>query len=177
MVRKPWFFDVITSGAENKMKKVKKVFYILIWWKKTFGSHLGCWDWMWLAKSVHVFNILKPDWLRPQGATYTTRDSDHLRECIKKAFKIALQNCKVVIYNILFKLNHIGDYFYSIFKLWVMFCFNRKHYNKSPLVWLSDMLFWKDGRGSKDICNVFANKFNWWILCWARPVSLDARHR
>ena len=53
-------------------------------------------------------------------------------------------------YNILFKLNRLDDYFYSIFRLWVMFfCFNRKHYNKSPLVWLSNILFWKDGGGQQ----------------------------
>lgn len=43
-------------------------------------------------------------------------------------------------YNILFKLNRLDDYFYSIFRLWVMFfCFRRRHYNKSPLIWLSNL--------------------------------------
>ena len=64
-------------------------------------------------------------------------------------------------YNILFKLNRLDDYFYAIFRLWVMFfCFRRRHYNKSPLVWLSNVLFWKDGGGSRDIYNVFAENLS-----------------
>ena len=64
-------------------------------------------------------------------------------------------------YNILFKLNRLDDYFYAIFRLWIMFfCFHRRHYNKSPLVWLSNILFWKEGGGSKDIYNVFANNLS-----------------
>ena len=34
-------------------------------------------------------------------------------------------------------------YLKTITKLWVMFvCFKRRHYNKSPLVWLSNYLYW-----------------------------------
>ena len=64
-------------------------------------------------------------------------------------------------YNILFKLNRLDDYFYAICRLWVMFfCFRRRHYNKSPLVWFSNVLFWKDGGGSRDIYNVFAENLS-----------------
>ena len=58
-------------------------------------------------------------------------------------------------YSILFKLNRFDDYFCSIFRLWIMFfCFHRKNYNKAPLFWLSNILFWKTN-GSKDIYNFF----------------------
>lgn len=59
---------------------------------------------------------------------------------------------------ILFKLNRLEDYFYAIFRLWVMLCFRRIHYNKSSLVWLSNVLFWKDGGCRRNIYNVFAQK-------------------
>ena len=38
-------------------------------------------------------------------------------------------------------------------------CFHRNRY-KSPLVWMSNILFWKEGGGSKDIYNVFANNLS-----------------
>ena len=54
-------------------------------------------------------------------------------------------------YSILFKLNRFDDFFCSIFTLWIrFFCFHRKKYNKAPLFWLSNILFWKTN-GSKDI--------------------------
>lgn len=60
-------------------------------------------------------------------------------------------------YNILFKLNRLDDYFYSIFRLWVMlFCFRRRHYSKSPFIWLSNILFWKNGGGNRKIYNLFS---------------------
>ena len=63
-------------------------------------------------------------------------------------------------YSILFKLNHFDDYFCSVFRLWIMFfCFHRKHYNKAPLFWLSNILFWKSN-GCKDIYNFFNSYLN-----------------
>ena len=64
-------------------------------------------------------------------------------------------------YNILFKLNRLDDYFYAVFRLWVMFfCFRRRHYNKSPLIWLSNMLFWKNGGDDRNIYDLFATNLN-----------------
>ncbi|XP_078366821.1 uncharacterized protein LOC144650903 isoform X2 [Oculina patagonica] len=63
-------------------------------------------------------------------------------------------------YSILFKLNHFDDYFCSIFRLWIMFfCFHRKNYNKAPLFWLSNILFWKT-QGCKDVYNFFCSYLN-----------------
>ena len=42
----------------------------------------------------------------------------------------------------------------------MFFCFRRKHYDKSPLIWLSNMLFWKNGVGDRNIYDLFAAKFN-----------------
>ena len=36
------------------------------------------------------------------------------------------------------------------------FCFHRKNYNKAPLFWLSNILFWKTN-GCKDIYNFYSN--------------------
>ena len=64
-------------------------------------------------------------------------------------------------YNILFKWNRLDDYFYAVFRLWVMFfCFRRRHYNKSPLIWLSNILFWKNGGGNRGIYDVFSTNLN-----------------
>ena len=56
-------------------------------------------------------------------------------------------------YSILFKLNCLDEYYFSIFRLWIMFfCFHRKNYNKAPLFWLSNLLFWQTN-GCRDIYN------------------------
>ena len=57
-------------------------------------------------------------------------------------------------YNILFKLNRLDDYFYAVVSLWIMFfCFCRRHYNKSPLIWLNNNLFWKNDDGNRENFN------------------------
>ena len=63
-------------------------------------------------------------------------------------------------YSILFKLNRFDDYFCSIFRLWIMFfCFHRKNYNKAPLFWLSNILFWKTN-GCNDVYNFYSGSLN-----------------
>ena len=48
------------------------------------------------------------------------------------------------IYSVVFRLNSFPLYLSSMISVWVMFyCFRRHHYNKAPLVWLSNVLFWK----------------------------------
>ena len=64
-------------------------------------------------------------------------------------------------YSILFELNRLDDYFYAIFRLRAMFfCFQRRHCNKSPLIWLSNILFWKNGGGNREIYNLFSSNLN-----------------
>ena len=47
------------------------------------------------------------------------------------------------IYSIVFKLNKTEMHINSIVRAWVMFfTFRRTHYNKNPLKWLSDYLYW-----------------------------------
>ena len=59
-------------------------------------------------------------------------------------------------YSVLFKLNRFDEYYCAIFRQWIMFyCFHRKNYNKAPLVWLSNILFWKSG--CSEIYNLFAD--------------------
>ena len=38
----------------------------------------------------------------------------------------------------------------------MFFCFHRKNYNKAPLFWLSNILYWKTN-GSKDVYNFFCS--------------------
>ncbi|XP_065071763.1 uncharacterized protein LOC135696323 [Rhopilema esculentum] len=48
------------------------------------------------------------------------------------------------IYSIIFKSGQTELFVDSIFRCWMMFfCFRRRHYNKAPLVWLSNFLYWK----------------------------------
>ena len=45
----------------------------------------------------------------------------------------------------LFKENRFVNYYDTIFRLWmIMTRFNRKNYNKIMLIFLSDVLYWKD---------------------------------
>ena len=49
------------------------------------------------------------------------------------------------IYSVVFKLNDFNNYVKSFIRAWVMFvCFQRRHYNKSPLVWFGTYLYWKE---------------------------------
>ena len=48
------------------------------------------------------------------------------------------------IYTITFKRNNFKEYFNAMIRIWVMFlCLKRRHYNKTPLVWLSNLSHWK----------------------------------
>ena len=50
----------------------------------------------------------------------------------------------LTIYTITFKRNNFKEYYNSMIRVWVMFlCLKRRHYNKAPLVWLSNTSHWK----------------------------------
>ena len=41
------------------------------------------------------------------------------------------------------KQNKFNEYFRAVIRIWTMFyCFQRKHYNKAPLIWLSNVGYW-----------------------------------
>ena len=49
----------------------------------------------------------------------------------------------LIIYAISFKENKFDEYCKSVIRVWTMFyCFKRKHYDKSPLVWVSNVGHW-----------------------------------
>ena len=51
----------------------------------------------------------------------------------------------LAIYSLCFKMNQYKDYFKSMISVWKMFyCFQRRHYNKAPLIWLSNNMFWRN---------------------------------
>ena len=53
----------------------------------------------------------------------------------------------LAIYSVVFKSNKFLDYFNSVIRVWAMFyCFNRRHYDKSPLIWLSNIFYWQKYR-------------------------------
>ncbi|XP_065071280.1 uncharacterized protein LOC135695966 [Rhopilema esculentum] len=48
------------------------------------------------------------------------------------------------IYSVIFKTGRTSEYLDAVLRCWLMFfCYKRHHYNKAPLVWLSNILFWK----------------------------------
>ena len=48
------------------------------------------------------------------------------------------------IYSITFRRNNFPEYFNAMKYVWLMFyCFRRHHYDKAPLIWLSNILYWK----------------------------------
>ena len=47
-------------------------------------------------------------------------------------------------YSVIFKSGETGLFADAVYRCWMMFfCFRRRHYNKAPLVRLSNFLFWK----------------------------------
>ena len=53
----------------------------------------------------------------------------------------------LAIYSVVFKSNKFDDYFNSVIRVWTMFyCFNRRHYDKAPLIWLSNIMYWQKFR-------------------------------
>ena len=47
------------------------------------------------------------------------------------------------IYGIIFRTNNFKQYFNAMIRVWTMFyCFRFHHYNKAPLVWPSNVLYW-----------------------------------
>ena len=50
----------------------------------------------------------------------------------------------ITIYSVTFKTNDFKEFKRAMARIYTMFlCFHRHHYNKSPLVWFSDILFWE----------------------------------
>ena len=50
----------------------------------------------------------------------------------------------LTIYSTIFKGNNLDQYMDAMLRAWVMFfVFKRHHYDKAPLVWLSNILYWK----------------------------------
>ena len=48
------------------------------------------------------------------------------------------------IYSVIFKTGRTDEYFNAMFHCWSMFfCYRRHHYKKVPLIWLSNVLYWK----------------------------------
>ena len=48
------------------------------------------------------------------------------------------------IYSVYFKADAFDQYFLAMQQVWVMYyTFQRKHYDKAPLVWLSNVAYWK----------------------------------
>lgn len=48
------------------------------------------------------------------------------------------------IYSVIFKCGNSDQYVDSVLRCWMMFfCFKRHHYDKAPLIWLSNFLYWK----------------------------------
>ena len=68
---------------------------------------------------------------------------------IELAIILALLNTciplSISIYSVIFKSNIFEEFKKAISRIWLMFhCFRRRHYNKSPLVWLSNINFWEE---------------------------------
>ena len=50
----------------------------------------------------------------------------------------------ISIYSVIFKSNKFKEFKKAMTRIWLMFrCFRRRHYDKSPLIWLSHLMFWE----------------------------------
>ena len=71
------------------------------------------------------------------------------------------------IYSITFKLNKFSEYRNAMTRIWVMFtCLQRRHYNKAPLVWLSNHFHW--GLNFKELYNMLTQ---WSVIADEYPVE------
>ena len=51
----------------------------------------------------------------------------------------------LTIYSVTFKKNDFKEYLNAFIRIWIMFlCLKQRHYNKAPLVWLSNLSHWKN---------------------------------
>ena len=49
------------------------------------------------------------------------------------------------MYSVSFRLNNFEQYYETMILVWIMFyCFRRHHYDKAPLVWISDIMYWRE---------------------------------
>ena len=52
----------------------------------------------------------------------------------------------LAVYSIYFKANAFDLYFLAMQQVWLMYySFNRRHYNKAPLIWLANIAYWQQG--------------------------------
>ena len=61
----------------------------------------------------------------------------------------------LTIYTVTFKRNKFSEYFNAMIRIWVMFlCLQRRHYNRAPLIWLSNISQWKSK--NKELYELFS---------------------
>ena len=60
------------------------------------------------------------------------------------------------IYGVIFRTNNFKQYFHAMFRVWILFyCFHRRHYDKAPLIWMSNVLYWLTA--VPDLYNIFSS--------------------
>ena len=66
------------------------------------------------------------------------------------------------IYAILFRSGSFSEYVETVFRIWTFFLrWKRKNYNKAPLVFLSDLFYWKDNNHPfYDVIKMYLPNFN-----------------
>jgi len=66
------------------------------------------------------------------------------------------------IYAVLFQSGSFDEYVKTVFQIWTFFLhWKRKNYNKAPLIFLSDLFYWKDNNHSfYDIIKTYLPNFN-----------------
>ncbi len=73
----------------------------------------------------------------------------------------------LTIYSVTFKSNNSNEYISAMIRIWVMFvCLKRRHYNKTPIVWLSSISHW--GKCLPQLYNVMRK---WQIISDEYPVE------
>ena len=100
------------------------------------------------VQSYEVLELIYGGWTLIRSAVTTTfascRDPEYgaLLNLLDNYLPLVL-----AIYSVVFKSNKFLEYFNSVIRVWTMFyCFNRRHYDKAPLIWLSNVLYWQKYR-------------------------------
>ena len=65
----------------------------------------------------------------------------------------------ISIYSVIFKSNKFKEFKKAMTRTWLMFrCFRRRHYDKSPLIWLSNLMFWE--KNNKELYDTLKQHIN-----------------
>ena len=99
-----------------------------------------------MENSYNIYEVVHGGWaLIRQQIKQIFKQCKPTEYSILLAFLDTYIPLSLTIYSVVFKTNRFEQFKIAMCGIWLMFlCFRRRHYNKSPLIWLSNILYWKE---------------------------------